>query len=301
MADNDVLAALDIGGTHVAAAVVDTATWTVRPEGVRRRPLRADGTADEILSGIVACGREFDLPAEVWCGIAVPGPFDVARGVGLFQSVGKFDSLYGVDVRSAVADGLGLARSRLRFINDAEAFLIGEWVAGAVSGHDRAAAITLGTGVGSAFLADGTIVAAGDSVPPEGRVDLLTIGGRPLEEIVSRRALLTAYGGGPDIDIRDIAERARSGEPQAQAVIDTAMRALGRALGPWLTRFQATVLVVGGAISASWDLIEPPLRAGLGGAGPALVPARQPVLSPLVGAAWHCCRTIPPAGIPTEG
>ncbi|MCW3816029.1 ROK family protein [Micromonospora sp. DR5-3] len=301
MADDDVLAALDIGGTHVTATVVDTATWTARPDGVRRRQLRADGTAEEILSGIVACGRELGLPAAAWCGIAVPGPFDVARGVGLFRSVGKFDALYGVDVRGAVADGLGLARSRLCFVNDADAFLVGEWIAGAVSGHDRAAAITLGTGVGSAFLAHGKIIAAGNSVPPEGRVDLLMIDGRPLEETVSRRALLTAYGGGPDIDIRDMAERARSGEPEAQAVIDTAMRALGRALGPWLTRFGATALVVGGAISASWDLIEPPLRAGLAGACPALVAACRPELSPLIGAAWHCCRNIPPAGMPTEG
>ncbi|MEV0811195.1 ROK family protein [Micromonospora sp. NPDC050200] len=301
MADNDVLAALDIGGTHVAGAVVDAATWTVRPGSVRRRPLPGDGTAEEILSDIVACGRELDLPAEAWCGIAVPGPFDVARGVGLFQSVGKFDALYGVDVRSAVADGLGLARSRLCFINDAEAFLIGEWVTGAVSGHNRAAAITLGTGVGSAFLADGKIIAVGNSVPPEGRVDLLMIDGHPLEEAVSRRALLTAYGGGPDIDIQDMAERARSGEPKARAVIDTAMRALGRTLGPWLTRFGATALVVGGAISASWDLIEPPLRAGLAGACPALVAARRPELSPLIGAAWHCCRKMHPAGMPAEG
>lgn len=282
------LAAIDIGGTHVTRAFVDPDGWTVRDGTVERHDLRSDGTAGEILGGIIACGRGLGLPADAWCGIAIPGPFDVVRGIGLYRS-GKFDALNGVDVRSALAEGLGLNESRLVFVHDSEAFLRGEWVAGAAAGHDRAAGITLGTGVGSAFLAGDVMVASGNQVPPEGQLYLLRIDGRPLEDTISRRALLAAYGGGPEVDVRDIFDRARQGEAAARMVIDRALGELGRTLAPWLDRFGATVLVVGGAMSGSWDLVEPPLRAGLAEVADqlAIEVAHEPSLSLLVGAAWE--------------
>jgi hypothetical protein len=42
----------------------------------------------------------------------------------------------------------------------------------------------------------------------------------------------------------------------------TAFSRLGLALAPWLSRFGATALVVGGSISQSWDLVYPSLVAG---------------------------------------
>ena len=78
-----------------------------------------------------------------------------------------------------------------------------------------------------------------------------------------------------------------------------AFRVLGAALVPWLARFEATALVVGGSIAASWDLIEGPLRAGLY-AGPGadvtgklvLRTAEHAHLAPLLGAAWWGVRTL---------
>jgi glucokinase len=70
------------------------------------------------------------------------------------------------------------------------------------------------------------------------------------------------------------------------------MRALGAALAPWLARFGASVLVVGGSMSASWDLLAEPLSEGITGGEPSLadrlslVSARQPAYSALIGAAW---------------
>jgi glucokinase len=92
-------------------------------------------------------------------------------------------------------------------------------------------------------------------------------------------------------DVSEIAVRARSGEPAAREVLERASRTLGAALGPWWVRFGASIAVVGGAMTGSWDLIEPPLRAGLtevvGHAIPPMLPAHQPDLAPLIGAALH--------------
>ncbi|GAA3884086.1 ROK family protein [Streptomyces sedi] len=280
---------LEIGGTHVTAALV--APGAARVAARRRAPLDGRGPAGEILAAVTGCAWALaavhpTAAGAAW-GVAIPGPFDYARGVGEFTGVGKFDSLRGVAVGRALTEGLPGPPGRVAFVNDARAFLLGEWHAGAARHHRRCVGITLGTGVGSAFLADGALVTSGPGVPPEGRVDLLTIGGRPLEETVSRRALLARYGGEPGLDVRALAARARAGEERSRRVVREGFAALGRALAPVLTSFGATGLVVGGSMAGSWDLVGPALRAGLGDAARVVTigPSERDADAPLLGAA----------------
>jgi glucokinase len=273
---------LEIGGTHVTAALVADATV----ETAARLPLPANGSATEILDGIAAAAATLNAPPGSRWGVAVPGPFDYAAGIGLFRDVGKFDALCGVDVGAELRRRL--PTPTLHFLNDADAFGIGEYVSGAAAGHPRAVCLTLGSGVGSAFLDRGLPVDNGPLVPPDGSAHLLQHGGRPLEETVSRRAIRAAYARATNAeapDVQAIAERARSGDDEAKSVLDNAFRALGTTIGPWLATFDATVLVVGGSIAASWDLVEGPLRAGLP-AEVELRPASRPTDAALLGAAW---------------
>ncbi|GAA4206087.1 ROK family protein [Actinocatenispora rupis] len=279
---------LEIGGTHVTAALVEwrAAGPVVVDSG--RTTLSSDGSADEIVGAIARAAGGLTAPTGAVWSVALPGPFDYAAGIALFAGVGKFEALYGVDLRAALCARIPAAAD-FRFVNDAEAFAIGEWAYGAGRGHDRAVAITLGTGVGSTFLRAGVAVRSGDAVPPQGRVDLLTHRGRPLEETVSRRAVIAAYAQrtGRAEDVREIATAARAGDAVAAGTLRSAFEELGVALAPWLTRFGAEVVVVGGAMVASWDLIEPALRAGLGAdlAALPLAVAARPADSPLFGAA----------------
>ncbi len=251
---------LEIGGTHVTAALVDLRDGRVTSR--TREPLDADGDAEDILGRVRDCADGLSVPPGARWGVAVPGPFDYARGIALFRGVGKFEALYGMDVRRALLHGLRQRPGDVVFLNDAHAFLTGEWSAGTVRGHRRAVGITLGTGVGSAFLADGRICGNGPGIPPEGRMDLTEIDGRPLEDTVSRRAILARYGD-PAADVHDIAGRARAGEERARQALDGAFTALGAVLGPRLLTFGATALVVGGSMARSWDLVAPALSTGL--------------------------------------
>ncbi|MFJ1604678.1 ROK family protein [Streptomyces sp. NPDC088253] len=251
---------LEIGGTHVTAALVDLRDGRVTNH--TRKALDADGDAEDILGTVRCCADGLSVSPGARWGVAVPGPFDYARGIALFEGVGKFDALYGMDVRAALLDGLRQRPSDVVFLNDAHAFLTGEWSAGTVRGHRRAVGITLGTGVGSAFLADGRICDNGPGVAPEGRMDLTEIDGRPLEDTVSRRAILARYGD-PTADVHDIAGRARAGEVRAQWVLDDVFTGLGVVLGPRMVDFGATALVVGGSMARSWDLVAPALSTGL--------------------------------------
>jgi len=262
--------ALEIGGTHVSGAMVDLDRRVVVPDTRWRVPLNADGTADSILATIVECGRGLTAaPAGATWGIAIPGPFDYERGIGRFDGVAKFGALKGVEVGRRLLAGLGTA-DRVVFLNDADAFLIGEWAAGAATGHDRVVGITLGTGIGSAFLAKGQPVTSGPDVPPDAEVHFLEIDGQPLEDVVSRRAIMARYARALGIteprsvpDVHEMAILARNGDRAARDSIAGPLTELGRAIAPWLERFGATGLVVGGSIAQSWDLVEPALQAGL--------------------------------------
>jgi glucokinase len=278
---------LDVGGTHVSAALVDPAGWHVAQ--TTRYHVDADAPAEALIDRFWRAGNALRAPAGATWGVAMPDPFDYERGIGQFEGVGKFTGLCGVDVGDALGARL---RGSIVFLNDADAFLLGEWAAGVARGARRCAGITLGTGIGSAWLVDGQIVDPG--VPPGGRIHRLSIGDRQLEDVVSRRAIRRAYaqaGGDPAADVKEIAEAARGGSAVARRVLDAAMTALGRVVGRCTAGFAAEVLVIGGSMSASWDLFDAAFRAGaLGNGLPEIRLATDSDRAPLVGAAVHAVR-----------
>lgn len=287
--------AIEVGGSHVTAACIDLDARASRPGASRqRRPLAPDGSRDDLLGAIVEAARAAGVGRAARCGVAVPGPFDHDTGVARYTDVGKFEALAGVDVGAALRTGV--PGPAFMFVNDAAAFLVGEWVGGAAAGHDRAVGVTLGTGVGSAFLAGGRIVTQGPGVPPGGEVHFLELDGGPLEDTVSARAIVAEYrrrvGAGVEAaDVRAVAARARAGDAIAADALASPLRRLGLVLAPYLARFGATVLVVGGSIAGSWDLVHPALAAGLAagdrsGARFRVEPSVDSEWSALLGAAW---------------
>lgn len=282
--------AIEIGGSHVSAALVES-SGAVGP--ISRGTLDRNADAATLLGTVAdVASRIGGAPGSAW-GIAIPGPFDYDTGIGRYHGVGKFEALNGVDVGAALTAGVRPTPASTHFMGDAIAFAVGEWTSGQARGQARIAALTLGTGVGSAFLINGRPVIAGPEVPPEGRVDLLTKDGQELEELVSGRAVVAAYqrlAGTQAAGVEDIARRAQAGEQLAGHVLDTAYRTLGAVIAPYIDAFQPEILVVGGGISAAWPLIEPPLRAGLGNVHLPVVKAADTEASALRGAAAAVSR-----------
>ena len=84
---------------------------------------------------MVEAGRSLRPDDGSLWGVAIPGPFDYVRGIADFHGVGKFDALRGVDLGDVLRRTLTRANGRVSFVNDAEAFAIGEWASGAAQGH----------------------------------------------------------------------------------------------------------------------------------------------------------------------
>lgn len=298
---------LEVGGTHVTAALVNgSRRWDVLPGTVTRLHLDANGPADDILATLSQAANNLGYRHNNNWGVALPGPFDYVAGIARYRDVGKFDRLRDHDLRTSLAQRLTPAPRTLLFLNDADAFGIGEYAIGAAGRHGRAVCITLGTGIGSSFLDHGVPVKDGPSVPPDGSAYLVEHNGLPLEETVSRRAIRAAYAAaaGTDAaadseripDVREIAEAARKGNAAAGRVLHDAFSGLGQALAGYLDSFKAERLIVGGSMAQSWDLVEPAIRSGIAKTRPALgmlavTQAQRAEEAGLIGAAYWAARS----------
>jgi len=288
---SELVGAIEIGGTHVTAARVDVAERQVQAGSLLRRALPSNGTRDVLLAIIGEAAVSAASAGVPRWGVAVPGPFDYERGLCTIAGVGKLDALHGVDLRTAFASSLRVDPEAIRFLNDADAFLLGESWAGAARGHDAAIGITLGTGLGSAFMRGGAIQETGPGVPLEGRLDLVPFRGARVEDVISGRGLLAAYrrAGRDAAEVVEIAERANAGELAAIETFREFGASLGEFLGPFIERFAPSCVVFGGGISRAWPLFADGFRSACLPAERVvtIAPAEHLEEAPLLGAARY--------------
>jgi glucokinase len=152
----------DIGGSHISAAVCSQPGFALH--GLTRAPLPAPAPASasnhfssasfgrliQTLGETAARSASLEFSAIAGACLAMPGPFDYEQGISLMQH--KLQSLYKVDLKSALSARFHWSPGQLRFVNDAAAFALGESGAGAAQGYARVLGLTLGTGIGASFV-----------------------------------------------------------------------------------------------------------------------------------------------------
>lgn len=218
-------------------------------------------------------------------GIAVstPGPFRYDTATSYM--VGKYDSIYGIDLRAEFRHRAALLPEMpIEFMQDAAAFLLGEHTAGAAKGFENCMCVTLGTGVGYACILHNELLLnerKGPYYVLATQTDKAT--GKTVEELASGTALRQNNG----VDVRTLAEKAKSGDDAARQVFAEQGLVIGRNLReiPELSKTQC--LVIGGQISKDFALLEEGLRTGLGVRAHTLAirPAHHPADAALIGAA----------------
>jgi len=148
----NIIAGVDIGGSHITSALVDVNHGAILAGSLHREKIDSSGEADQVIAAwcnvIKMSLQAGNNSGRV--GIAMPGPFDYENGISHMIGMGKYDGLYGHNVRSLMLKALGTAVSDLCFINDAGCFLQGELSHGAAKDYKNVMGFTLGTGFGSA-------------------------------------------------------------------------------------------------------------------------------------------------------
>lgn len=255
----------DIGGSHISAAVCFRESF--RLGSIERANLPEQQTSEAFVGVLHSLGVKVGEGVEGVEGaeLAMPGPFDYAKGIAWMKH--KMPYLYGVNVSEALAAQFGWLPSRVRFLNDAAAYLLGEVGAGAARGVKRVVCFTLGTGVGSGFAVDGKVVTEGKGVPPGGEIWNVPYEGGIVEDQISTRALQKAYKDrkGQEREVASIAHYAIGGDLDAIEVFREFGKNLGVALKRLLAEFAPDVVVLGGGIARSAHLFLPATQAELEG------------------------------------
>lgn len=275
---------LDIGGSHVTSALVDLDQRIIMPSSLHRLSLNPNASADDLLRIWSNAARQSQGTLHIQhVGVGMPGPFDYHTGILRLEH--KFAALYDMNVGKALQQLLN-TKIPIYFGNDASLFALGEAWAGAAQGYERIIGVTLGTGLGGGFVANGRIFYSGEGVPPDGGVWNLPYLEGIAEDYVSGPSLVKNYvqKTGKISTPLEIAQAAKHDKVAQEAYQNLGFH-LGEILKPWVESFKATCVVVGGNIARSWDLFAGSFTSSLQNANVKLVASQLYDEANLLGAA----------------
>ncbi len=266
------IAGIDIGGTTIKLGLftlygmligMDSVPTDISDKGSRIIRDAADGLKK------LADASSVDLDDIEGVGIGVPGPVRtdglvngcVNLGWGLTDAAGEFSLLSG---RPAKA------------INDANAAALGETWRGSAAGAASAFFVTLGTGVGGAFVSGGKVITGTNGAG--GEIGHITVNrtetaycscGRRgcLEQYVSATGILRAVRAALDagepsnlsglqkITGKDVFDAAKNGDALCLKAVDNVCGILGEALAMTACIVDPDIFIIGGGLSGAGDFL----------------------------------------------
>ncbi|WP_054023944.1 ROK family protein [Bacillus sp. FJAT-28004] len=274
--------ALDVGGTFIKTCIVENGVLLA--ESRKQFPALADQDANTIIDQFMTIFKlqyEFyyssltnnEVDNEWHIGIAFPGPFDYSQGISYVQGLSKFEAIYGMNVKKLFQERFqksneqwakDLLHADILFANDAGLFALGVSIQ---FPQDRFISLTLGTGLGSAFIDHSRMIEQGPGVPPNGWLYNEQYRDGVVDDAFSRRGILQLAKDfdalGPGMDVKEIAESARLGNGRCREVFLEFGKRLAEMLTPYITAYKPNSIILGGQISKSYDLFGPTLQLHL--------------------------------------
>lgn len=274
VSENVLVCAVDLGGTNLRSANVDRSG---RIHELVRTATPETDKAEEIVSAIAAAVRKCESDgakrgAEVQA-ISVVVPGSVQAETGLVVNAPNVPSLPGFRLADALQNELGRA---VLIENDANAAAVGEQWQGAARGCQTIVCLTLGTGVGGGIVLDGRLWRGADGTA--GEVGHMTVEPSGVPCKCGNTGCLEVYASGTAIvrmareamalssesrlhevpviqlSAEKIHSAALAGDRLALEVFQTAGRYLGIAMASLINVLNPEMIVVGGGVSAAWDL-----------------------------------------------
>lgn len=262
--------AIDIGGTQMRAATYSP--HSLEPIKIQRIQSKVPGcTPQERLIQVVESVWPSTNQVES-IGIAVAGPLNLNEGlIQKSPNIPEFDDF---KVVKFLEDHF---KTRVYLGNDANLAALGEWKYGAGKGHQDLIYLTISTGIGSGVICDGNLLLGKSGMAAElGHIimipngPLCSCGKRGHLEAISSGTAIARWvrqeiekgtpsilSGNKEITARQVAEAARGEDPLAKAAFTRAGEYLGIAIVNFLHIFNPTIIIFGGGVSKSIDLLLP--------------------------------------------
>lgn len=280
---NTLIAAVDLGGTFIKAALLDGA-GTVAYRS--RQPTEAEGGARHVVMRLAETVRSLcsqagvEVESLLGVGVGCAGPLNPEEGI-VYHSP-NLPGWSRVPVKRWMEDSLGLP---VALENDANAWALGEYLFGAGRNTRHMVCLTLGTGVGGGIVVDGKLVHGARGLAAE--VGHMTINSRGVRCNCGNRGCLEMYAsaaavcramrkrlrGGSKSRVRALAARsphgitaklvaqaARQGDRLAKEALEEVGRALGVGIASISNILNPEMIVIGGAVAGAGPLLLEPAR-----------------------------------------
>ena len=271
---------IDLGGTNVAAAVVDGEGTILGKVSLPTPRTGAEDVADQMAAAARAAAEQAGITLEQVesVGIGSPGTIEPSEGLIKFWSNLDFEN---VPLTALMAERLN---KPIYLENDANAAALGEYAAGAGKGSQSMVAITLGTGVGGGAVLGGKLYTGFNYAGMEVGHFVIEHNGRPCtcgrkgcfeaycsatalikrtREVMEKNpdSLLWQLAGSLDkVNGRTPFDAAAQGDAAAGKVIDEYVDYLGCGVASLVNIFQPEVFCIGGGPSAQGETLMAPVR-----------------------------------------
>lgn len=285
MSEQNLFIGIDLGGTNIKAALVNTETGQIT--GATSAPTHAQEGHDAVIARMARLADEVIANAgqtktEIGgIGLGVPGLLDLEHGLTLFlpNLPGQWRS---VPVREELSKASGLP---VAIMNDARAATLGEWKFGAGQGVASCALYTLGTGIGGGLIINGQLYlglggAAGElghisvdfngprcNCGSRGCIEALASGPalaaagmRAVVQGATTRITIMCAGDLNRITPELIYQAALAGDGVAREIYEQAGRAIGYGIANVVIALTPRRIIIGGGVAAAGDLILEPIR-----------------------------------------
>ncbi len=226
--------ALDIGGTKLAAGVVDAEGRVLRKASA---PTPRGEDAEQVLAALLGAARQVGGDGALACGTGSAGPMTLHGETVSPLNIPGWDAF---PLRQRLADELGLP---VVVDNDAKALALGEGWRGAAAGVGSFLAMVVSTGVGGGLVVDGRLLdGAQGNAGHVGHVVVVPGGAR------------CGCGGQGclEAEISGTAIARRTGRPAEHAGADEVARAgrlLGQGLASVANLLDLSLVAVGGSVA----------------------------------------------------
>lgn len=284
MASDVIAVGVDIGGTKIAAGVVDE-QGHVLVKARRDTDAHDPGEIERAVVDLVAQFRvDFDVAA---VGVAAAGFVSADRATVMFApNISWRDHPLGARLASSINMPVVVE-------NDANAAGWAEFRFGAGRDVSDMVMLTVGTGLGGAIVLNSSLVRGAHGVAAEiGHIRMVPDGhmcgcGHPgcWEQYASGRALtrqaraaaiaypdraaaLLALGGGDPKNIKGphVTRAAQGGDPLGVELLEELGRWLGAGTADLVATLDPALVVIGGGVSSAGDLLLEPVRTAFGAA-----------------------------------
>ncbi|EAR02945.1 ROK family protein [Maribacter sp. HTCC2170] len=258
----DIAIGVDVGGSHIVSAAVNLKTNEIILATTHSVKVNNKESKDVVLENWSRAINETIESAGIVnttnIGFAIPGPFNYKSGVAMFEGDNdKYESLYKVSIPEELPKYINSDEVDLRFLNDATSFGVGVSKQGKAKLYSKVIVVTLGTGFGSAFIENGIPQVHSDEVPEGGCLWDKPFKSGISDDYFSTRWCINRYEELTGEKLLGVKEVAMVNNPHSKAVFDEFGLNMATFMMPFIERFKADIIVMGGNISKASELFLP--------------------------------------------